>query len=173
MSGVIMPKATAVWLIDNTALTFEQIAEFCNLHLVEVQAMADGQFSACLQPISPIDNGQLTEAEISCCEKDPSARLRLNIPYNIEIKTKKAARYTPISKRQDRPRAVAWLLKYYPKMSDVTICKLVPTTKKLVQSVRDRTYPYMSDLSPKDPVFFGFCSQVELNEAVKNYTENI
>lgn len=166
MNTPIMPKATAVWLVDNTSLTFGQIADFCGLYLIEVQAIADGQFSVGLQPANPIDNGQLTRKEIERCEKDPKAKLQLNIPYRIDIKTKKTKKYTPILKRQDRPRAVMWIMKHYPKMSDSAICSLLSTTKKLVQSIRDRSYPNLSELTAKDPVFLGFCTQTELNNAI-------
>lgn len=170
MNTPIMPKATAVWLIDNTSLTFAQIADFCGLHEIEVQAMADGQFASSLQAVSPVDNGQLTLAEISRCEKDPTAKLMLNVPYHIEVKTKRVAKYTPLAKRQDKPRAIAWIIKYYPKMPDSKICNLVSATKKMVQSIRDRSYPNLSELVAKDPVFFGFCTQVELNNAINELT---
>lgn len=166
MNTPIMPKATAVWLIDNTSLTFAQIANFCGLHEIEVQAMADGQFAAGLQAVNPIDNGQLTAQEIARCEANPAAKMMLNVPYRIEVKTKRVAKYTPLAKRQDKPKAIAWILKHYPKMPDSKICTLVSATKKLVQSIRDRSYPNLSELVAKDPVFFGFCTQVELNNAI-------
>ena len=173
MSIPIMPKATAVWLIDNTGLTFEQIADFCGLHEVEVQAIADGQFVSGLQAMNPIDNGQLTAEEIARCEQNPKAKLMLNVPYRIDIKERKVPKYTPLAKRQDKPRAIAWLLKYYPRMSDAKICSLVSATKKMVQSIRDRTYPNLSELVARDPVFFGFCTQSELNAAISEVpTEN-
>lgn len=170
MNIPIMPKATAVWLIDNTSLTFAQIADFCGLHEVEVQAMADGQFAAGLQAVNPIDSGQLTPVEIARCEANPAAKIMLNVPYRIEVKSKKVTKYTPLAKRQDKPRAIAWILKYYPKMSDARICSLVSATKKMVQSIRDRSYPNLSELVAKDPVFFGFCSQIELNNAINEVT---
>ena len=172
MSTPIMPKATAMWLIDNTALTFEQIADFCGLHKVEIQAMADGQFSAGLQAVSPVDNGQLMTEEIHRCEQDSKARLRLNVPYSIDVKIRKSPKYTPIAKRQDRPRAVAWIVRHYPKMQDNVICSLVSTTKRVVQSIRDRTYPNMSELVLKDPVMLGLCSQTEFNNAINSISEN-
>lgn len=172
MSTPIMPKATAMWLIDNTALTFEQIAAFCGMHVIEIQAMADGQFASGLQAVNPIDNNQLTHVEISRCENDPNARLRLNVPYNIQVKVKKAAKYTPLAKRQDKPRAIAWIIRYYPKIPDNKICGLLSVTKKLVQSIRDRTYPNFSELTIKDPVVLGFCSQVELNNLILEASDN-
>lgn len=166
METPLMPKATALWLIDNTCLTFDQIANFCGLHKIEVQAMADDQSASNLLPANPIDNGQLTIEEIKRCEMNPNMHLRLNEPYKLNIKMKTEKRYTPLIRRHDRPGAALWLIRHYPKMADETIAKLASTTKKMVQSVRDRTHKNMNELTPKDPVFLGFCTQIELNAEV-------
>lgn len=171
MSTPIMPKATALWLIENTALTFKQIADFCGLHEIEVQAMADEQSSASLKPANPIDNGQLTAAEIKRCESNPLAKVVLNKPYELNIKIKKVRKYTSVIKRHDRPGAALWLIRHYPKMSDEKIANLSATTKKVVQSIRDRTYTNINELTPKDPVFLGFCTQTEMNKAINEIEE--
>lgn len=162
----IMPKGTAVWLIENTALTFEQIADFCGLHVLEVQALADDQVASGMQGVDPVNLGQLTQEEIERCQKDPAARLVLKKSNIPQVKTKSKRKYTPLAKRRDRPDAIAWIIKYYPDMTDVKICELVATTRNTVASIRNRTYAKMADLRPRDPVLLGLCSQVELDQAI-------
>lgn len=171
MNTPIMPKATALWLIDNTGLTFEQIANFCGLHQIEVQAMADEQSSTNLRPANPIDNGQLTTSEIKRCENNPAAKLMLNQPYKLNIKLKSVRKYTSVVKRQDRPGAALWLIRNYPRMSDDKIANLSATTKKVVLAIRERTYPNIDELVPKDPVFLGFCTQTQMNAAIKEIVD--
>ena len=162
----IMPKGTAVWLIENTALTFDQIAEFCGLHVLEVQALADDQSSSGMIGVDPVKMGQLSAEEIDRCSKDPNARLRLSPSSIPQIKKKGKSKYVPLLKRRDRPDAIAWLLKYYPEMSDSVICSLLGTTKSTVISIREKTHVRMNELRPRDPVLLGFCSQIELDAAI-------
>jgi hypothetical protein len=162
----IMPKGTAVWLIDNTALTFEQIAQFCGLHVLEVQALADDQSAVGMIGVDPIKLGQLTAEEIDRCSKNPNARLLLTSSAIPELRKKNKKKYVPLVKRQERPDAVAWLLKYYPDMPDSVICSLLSTTKSTVASIRERTHARINEVRPRDPVLLGFCSQVELDAAV-------
>ncbi len=162
----IMPKGTAVWLIDNTALTFDQIAQFCGLHVLEVQALADDQSSMGMIGVDPIKMGQLTMEEIERCSKNPNARLLLTSSAVPQLRKKAKKKYVPLLKRQERPGAVAWLLKYYPDMPDSVICSLLSTTKSTVASIRERTHSRMNELKPRDPVLLGFCSQVELDAAI-------
>lgn len=162
----IMPKGTAVWLIENTALTFEQIAQFCGLHVLEVQALADDQSSVGMIGVDPVKMGQLTAEEIERCSKNPNARLFLSASDVPELRKRSKKKYVPLRKRQERPDAVAWLLKYYPDMPDSVICSLLSTTKSTVASIRERTHARMSELRPRDPVLLGFCSQIELDAAI-------
>ena len=162
----IMPKGTAVWLIDNTALTFDQIAQFCGLHVLEVQALADDQSSVGMIGVDPIKMGQLTAEEIDRCSKNPNARLLLTSSAIPHLRKRTKKKYVPLLKRQERPDAVAWLLKYYPEMPDSVICSLLSTTKSTVASIRERTHSRMNELKPRDPVLLGFCSQVELDAAI-------
>jgi hypothetical protein len=163
-----MPKATAVWLVENTALTFEQIAEFCGLHALEVQAIADGEVAAQMQGLDPVANGQITAEEIKRCEQDPTARLELAKEALPEPLVKhKGPRYTPISKRQDKPDAIAWLLKNHPELSDGQISKLVGTTKPTIAAVRDRTHWNAPNIKPRHPVALGLCTLPELEAAVQ------
>lgn len=163
-----MPKATAVWLVDNTSLTFEQIADFCGLHPLEVKGIADGEVGAGIRGLDPVASGQLERAELERCQKDPNARLRMARPAAADIKLpkRKEPRYTPLSKRQDRPDAIAWLLRHHPELSDQQICKLLGTTKNTVQAVRDRTHWKSAEIRPRDPVLLGLCNQVDLDAAV-------
>ncbi|MBI1953997.1 MAG: DUF1013 domain-containing protein [Proteobacteria bacterium] len=164
----LMPKATAVWLIENTSLTFEQIAEFCGLHILEIQAIADGESSKNMIGMDPIASGQLMHSEIERCEKDPSAHLHLNTPITADsILGKRRSKYTPVSKRQDRPDAIAWLLKYYPELSDTQICQLLGTTKSMIQSIRTKTHWNTANIKPRNPVQIGFCTQQELDNAIE------
>jgi hypothetical protein len=167
MAQPLMPKATAVWLVENTGLTFEQIAEFCGLHALEVQAIADGEVAAQMQGLDPVANGQITAEEIKRCEADPSARLQLSEQAQpVPLVKHKGPRYTPISKRQDKPDAIAWLLKNHPELSDGQISKLVGTTKPTIGAVRDRTHWNSPNIKPRHPVALGLCTLPELEAAV-------
>ena len=167
MSLPLMPKATAVWLVENTGLTFEQIAEFCGLHALEVQAIADGEVAAQMQGLDPVANGQITAEEIKRCEADPTARLQLSEQAQpVPLVKHKGPRYTPISKRQDKPDAIAWLLKNHPELSDGQISKLVGTTKPTIAAVRDRTHWNSPNIKPRHPVALGLCTLPELEAAV-------
>jgi hypothetical protein len=163
----LMPKATAVWLVENTALTFEQIADFCGLHPLEIQAVADGEVAAGIVGLDPVANGQLSRTEIERCEADPDAMLKINITDYPQPRAKaKGARYTPVSKRQDRPDAIAWILKHHPELSDSQICKLIGTTKPTIQLVRDKSHWNAPNIKPRNPVTLGLCSEPELEKAV-------
>ncbi len=164
----LMPKATAVWLIDNTALTFDQIADFCVLHPLEVKGIADGDVAGSVRGIDPIAQHQLTREEIEKGEADPKYRLKLSRQKTIvQTKTKKAPRYTPVSKRQNRPDAIAWVVRNHPEVSDAQISKLLGTTKTTITSIRDRSHWNSSNLEPRDPVALGLCTQMELDLVVK------
>lgn len=165
MALPLMPKATAVWLVENTTLTFDQIAEFCGMHALEVQAIADGEVATGIVGLDPVANGQLTREEIERCEKDPDASLRMLVS-EVTIGKHKGARYTPVSKRQDRPDAIAWLLKHHPELSDAQISKLIGTTKATIASVRDRTHWNAANIKPRNPVTLGLCSEADLEKAV-------
>jgi hypothetical protein len=166
-----MPKATAVWLVDNTMLSFDQIAEFCGLHVLEVQGIADGEVAANIQGSDPIVNGQLTRSEIERCEKDASARLKLKKP-EVELRKKsKGPRYTPVSKRQDKPDAIAWIVRYHPEVADSQIVKLIGTTKDTIRAIRDKSHWNISNINPRDPVSLGLCKQYELDEVIRKAAE--
>ncbi|MGH6815822.1 MAG: DUF1013 domain-containing protein, partial [Hyphomicrobiaceae bacterium] len=165
----LMPKATAVWLVENTALSFEQIAEFCGMHLLEVKGIADGDVAAGIKGMDPISSGQLTREEIARGENDAAYRLQL-AESKIEIppvKAKRGPRYTPILRRQDRPNAVLWLLRNHPELKDSQIVGLVGTTKPTIAQIRQRTHWNSSNLVPYDPVMLGLCSQTDLDAEVK------
>lgn len=167
MAQPLMPKATAVWLVDNTSLSFEQIADFCELHMLEVQAIADGEVAPGMHGLDPIANGQLTKEEIERCNNDPDARLKMAEPTVPKPKARpKGARYTPVSKRQDRPDAIAWLLKTHPELSDAQISRLIGTTKPTIAAVRDKTHRNMANIKPQSPVYLGLCSSDELEKIV-------
>ncbi len=168
MAQPLMPKATAVWLVENTSLTFEQIAEFCELHTLEVQGIADGEVAMGIQGMDPVINGQLTHEEIDRCQADPTARLELakqDLPQ--PAKRTKGPRYTPVAKRQDKPDGIAWLARHHPELKDSQIAKLIGTTKNTIQSVRDRSHWNSPNIRPRDPVLLGLCGQGELNTAVE------
>ena len=168
MAQPLMPKATAMWLIENTALTFEQISGFCDLHILEVQSMADGEINIGMVGRDPITHGQLTREEISRCTTDPGAELQLFVPdVPLPRPRTKGPRYTPVARRQDRPDAIAWLLKSLPELSDGQISRLVGTTKPTINSIRDRTHWNMTNIKPKDPVSLGLCNRQDLGEAVE------
>ncbi len=162
-----MPKATAVWLVDNTALTFDQISAFCELHILEVQAIADEEVAIGMQGLDPVRGGELTLEEIRRCEADSSLRLEMTKAAADHAKQqKKKSRYTPVSKRQDRPDAISWLLKNYPELKDAQIGKLVGTTKPTINSVRDRTHWNIANITAQNPVSLGLCSSAELEKAI-------
>jgi hypothetical protein len=168
MTTPLMPKATAVWLVDNTTLTFSQIAEFCGLHELEVQGIADGDVAAGVKGFDPVANNQLDQSEIDKAEKDPKSRLRLKYnPAAAGEEKRRGPRYTPLSKRQDRPAAILWLVKFHPELSDSQISKLVGTTKPTIQSIRERTHWNIQNIQPIDPVALGLCKQSELDAAVQ------
>lgn len=161
----LMPQATAVWLVENTALTFEQIGDFCGLHALEVQGIADGEVAAGMRGVNPIEGNQLTADEIKRCEAEPGARLRISEKAREHVQAKvKGARYTPISKRGDKPDAIAWLVKNFPTITDGQIAKLIGTTKNTIQAVRTRTHRNQATIKPRDPVLLGLCSQTRLDE---------
>jgi hypothetical protein len=165
----LMPKATAVWLVDNTSLTFEQIAEFCGLHVLEVKGIADGDVAHGIKGMDPISSGQLSRDEIAQAELDPSHRLKLSEPKVEvpEVKTKRGPRYTPVSRRQDRPNAILWLLKNHPELKDSQIMRLVGTTKPTIIAIRERSHWNSPNLQAQDPVTLGLCSQIDLDAEVK------
>ena len=167
----LMPKATAVWLLDNTALSFDQIAEFCKLHPLEVKAIADGDAAQGIKGLDPIVTGQLTREQIAEAEKNPDARLeahraesRGSAPPSA---SKKGPRYTPVSRRQDRPNAILWLVRNHPELKDSAIMRLVGTTKSTIASIRDRTHWNSANLTPMDPVTLGLASQIDLDLEVQ------
>jgi hypothetical protein len=171
MTHLLMPKATAVWLTENTALTFDQIAEFCGLHPLEVQAIADGEVAVGMQGLDPIVNGQLSKEELERCLKDPTARLKLTSPDLPQpVARPKGPRYTPIAKRQDKPDAISWVLKTHPQLSDAQVSKLLGTTKQTIAAVRDRTHWNSPNIRPRNPVALGLCTEADLNEAVTKAT---
>jgi hypothetical protein len=164
-----MPKATAAWLVENTSLTFEQIADFCGMHLLEVKGIADGDVAAGIKGMDPISSGQLTREEIARAEEDPAYRLKLaeskvEIP---QVKSKRGPKYTPVSRRHDRPNAVVWLLRNHPELKDSQIMRLVGTTKPTIAQIRDRTHWNSPNLVPQDPVTLGLCTQIDLDAEVK------
>lgn len=165
MATLLMPKATAVWLVENTALTFDQIAAFCNLHPLEVKGIADGDVAAGMKGLDPVQAGQLTRDELERGEADQAYRLKLLEPKVRlpDLKRTKGPRYTPVSKRQDRPNAIQWLIKNHPELKDAQIIRLVGTTKSTIQSVRERTHWNSGNLQPLDPVTLGLCSQIDLD----------
>jgi hypothetical protein len=165
----LMPKATAVWLLENTALTFQQIADFCQLHELEVKGIADGDVAQGIKGLDPIAGGQLAREELEKAEADSNYRMKVQESKVVlpPTKAKKGPRYTPVSRRQDRPDAIAWILRYHPELSDTQIMKLVGTTKSTIQSIRDRTHWNAQNIKPVDPVTLGLCTQLELDLAVQ------
>ena len=162
-----MPKATAVWLIDNTSLTFEQIADFCGMHVLEVKGIADGDVAANIKGLNPVQIGQLTKDEITRCEANTNEKLKLTQTATNTIEKNKATnskktRYTPVARRENKPNAIAWLLKNCPEMSEKQIARLVGSTTPTVVSIKDRTHWDMPNITPKDPVLLGICSRADL-----------
>ena len=168
MSKPLMAKATAVWLVDNTTISFKQIADFVGMHELEIQGIADGDVAAGVKGFDPIANNQLTQGEIEKAEKDVQYRLKLkHNPAAQGEEKRRGPRYTPLSKRQDRPNAILWLVKFHPELADSQIAKLVGTTKPTIQSIRERTHWNISNMQPIDPVALGLCKQSELDAAVQ------
>lgn len=170
MTQPLMPKATAVWLIENTTLTFDQIAEFCGLHPLEVQGIADGDVANSVIGVDPVSKGITTRENIEAAEKDSKVSITLNEEYLTYIKKeskRKKAKYTPVARRQDKPDAIAWLTKNHPEITDAQISKLVGTTKKTIEDIRNRTYWNISNLKPRDPVLLGICTQTALEAVIK------
>jgi hypothetical protein len=174
MALPLMQKATAVWLIDNTKLTFSQIAKFCGLHELEVNGIADGEVAVGIRGMDPISNTQLTAAEIKRCENDQNSDLvLLKNPAAVGEGKRRGPRYTPLSKRQDRPAAIAWIVKFHPELTDAQISKLIGTTKPTIQSIRARTHWNMANFQPVDPVALGLCKQMELDAAVAKSSKKL
>lgn len=173
MTMPLMPKSTAVWLVENTGLTFEQIADFCGMHSLEVQGIADGEVAAGIIGQDPILSGELTREEITRCEKDDKAKLTMAekvAQYEaMEKKKRKGARYTPIARRQDKPEAIAWLIKNHSYIPDSKIVRLIGTTKKTIQAIRERTHWNINNIKPKDPVLLGLCTQTALNALIDKF----
>lgn len=168
MAMPIMAKATAVWLVDNTTLTFKQIADFVGMHELEVQGIADGDVAAGVKGFDPIANNQLTQDEIDAAIADPLHKLKLkHNPAAVGEEKRRGPRYTPLSKRQDRPASILWLVKFHPELADSQISKLVGTTKPTIQAIRERTHWNISNIQPIDPVALGLCKQSELDAAVQ------
>jgi uncharacterized protein len=173
MNDVLMPKATAVWLVDNTSLSFEQIAEFCGLHHLEVKGIADGEVARDIRGADPIANGQLSREELDAAQADPKHHMKALKSRHAELlkPTKKAPRYTPVSRRQDRPDAIAWFVRNHPEITDAQISKILGTTKSTIESVRNRTHWNSTNIKPVDPVSLGLVGQLELDAVVKKAAE--
>ena len=169
MTLPLMPKATAIWLVENTALTFKQIADFCGMHELEIKGIADGEVGMGIKGLNPISTNQLTKEEIDKAANDPEHSLEL-IQNEITIQTErdpKQKKYTPLSKRQERPDAISWLLRSHPELKDSQVAKLVGSTKNMVVSIKNKTNWNMSNIRPQDPVGLGLCKQVDLDEALE------
>ena len=167
MEYPLMRKATAVWLLDNTTLTFRQIASFCGLHELEISGIADGEVAGGIRGIDPIINSQLTVDEIKKCEANEELDLQLyKNPAAVGEKRSRGPKYTPLSKRQDKPAAIAWLVKFHPDITDAQISRLIGTTKNTIKAIRERTHWNINNLTPADPVILGLCKQVELQKVL-------
>lgn len=164
-AGPLMPKATAVWLVDNTSLSFDQIAAFCGLHPLEVKGIADGEVAAGIKGLDPVNGGQVTREDIERAEKDPAYRMKKLVSKVVvpEMTRRKGPRYTPLSRRQDRPNAILWLVKNHPELKDAAIMRLVGTTKATIAQIRERTHWNAAQLAPMDPVTLGLTSQIDLD----------
>ena len=170
MTEILMPKATAVWLVDNTSLTFDQIADFCGLHPLEVKGIADGDGAAGVRGADPISNGQLTREEIAKAEDKSDYRMSVVKPKYADLHQpakRRGPRYTPLSRRQNRPDAIAWLVRNHPELADAQISKLIGTTKTTIQAVRERSHWNAANIKPTDPVSLGLCTQIDLDDQVK------
>ena len=169
-----MPKATAVWLVENTTLTFKQIAEFCKLHELEIKGIADGDVAKGIKAYNPILAGQISREEIESCSKDPQKKLSLIKKVDeIEVKERKKPKYTPLSKRQDRPDSILWLLKNFPELKESQIARLIGTTTNTVNSIKKKTYWNFNSLNAKDPVSINLCTQEDLFNAVEKAKRRI
>jgi len=166
MALPLMPKATAVWLVENTGLTFEQIADFCGMHTLEVQAIADGEVAVGIVGLDPVANGQVTREEIAKGEADSTYMLAASSAPELVRNKQKGARYTPVAKRQDKPDAIAWLVRHHPDLSDAQIGKLIGTTKETIAKVRDRSHWNAANIKPRNPVTLGLCSEADLEKVV-------
>ena len=173
MTDILMPKATAVWLVDNSSMTFEQIADFCGLHPLEVKGIADGEVARDIRGADPISNGQLSREELDAAQADPKYLMKAQKSRHAELlkPTKKAPRYTPVSRRQDRPDAIAWFVRNHPEISDAQISKVLGTTKSTIDQVRNRTHWNAANVKPVDPVSLGLVGQLELDALVKKASE--
>ncbi|MDR3494588.1 MAG: DUF1013 domain-containing protein [Ancalomicrobiaceae bacterium] len=170
----LMPKATAVWLVENTALSFEQIAAFCRLHPLEVKAIADGEAAQGIKGLDPVISGQLTREEIDRAQRDPKLRLKLaDRKVKVPEAKRRGPRYTPVSRRQDRPNAILWLLRNHPELKDAAVMRLVGTTKTTIQQIRERSHWNAANLSPMDPVTLGLCSQLDLDLEVERAAKGL
>lgn len=170
----LMPKATAVWLVDNTSLSFEQIADFCKLHPLEVKAIADGEAAQGIKGLDPVMTGQLTRDEIEKAQGDVAYRLKLQeTKTRVPESKRKGPRYTPVSRRQDRPNAILWLVRNHPELKDAQIMRMVGTTKPTILAIRERTHWNSNNLTPMDPVTLGLCSQIELDMEVEKASKNL
>ncbi len=169
MTDILMPKATAVWLVDNTSLTFEQIAAFCELHVLEVKGIADGEVARDIRGADPIANGQLSREELDAAQANPSYRMKAQKSRHAELlkPQKKASRYTPVSRRQDRPDAIAWFLRNHPEITDGQLVKVLGTTKSTIEQVRNKTHWNAPNIKPVDPVTLGLVGQLELDALVR------
>ncbi len=173
-NALLMPKATAVWLVDNTALTFEQIGAFCGLHHLEVKSIADGDSAQGIKGLDPVATGQLARDQLKAAEADPSIKLKLLDPkVKVPELKKKGPRYTPVSRRQDRPNAIQWLVRNHPELKDAQIIKLVGTTKTTINAIRERTHWNSANLQPLDPVTLGICSQIDLDFEVNKAADRL
>ena len=161
-----MPKATAKWLINNTSLTFNQIAKFCGMHDIEIQGIADGDVADSVMEQNPVKRGFLTDKEVERCQENDSATLQMKEQKLYGTKKKKGAKYTPLARRQDKPDAIAWFVKHHPEIADVKIVKLVGTTKTTIEAIRNKEHWNTKNITPKDPVLLGICSQTELNKTI-------
>jgi len=173
MAKILMPRATAIWLIENTGLTFKQISVFCELHILEVNGIADGEITGKMPGINPITNKILTEQEIKKCEKNPKLKLTIektNLPKPRKIS--KGAKYTPLAKRHERPSSIIWLLKKFPSITDSEICKLLRTTKNTVDSIKNKTHWNVENIIAKDPTKLGLCSEKEILKIAEKYKNN-
>jgi uncharacterized protein len=169
MSAPLMPKATAIWLLDNTTLTFEQIGDYCHLHTLEIKAIADGEIAVGMAPFDPIAHGRLTMEEIERCSRDPAARLvAIELKDETGGKRRGGGRYVPVSKRADKPDAIAWMLKHHPEVSDAELCRLLGTTSPTVHAIRDKTHWNSANLRSRSPVVLGLCTQEELNKVIED-----
>ncbi len=166
MAQPLMPKATAVWLVDNTTLTFEQIAVFCDLHILEVTAIADDEVATGIVGRDPTAAGQITQEELDRCSADPSAVIVMSKQRELPVRKTRQTRYTPLAKRQDKPDAIAWMIRNHSEVSDAQIGKLLGTTKNTIRSIRENSHWNSPNIRPRDPVMLGLCTQVNLNETV-------